>query len=48
MSSKVQFEIFCGEGSVTYGPTGVNLCGFKSIKSKIDRPRDRTFGSVYK
>lgn len=48
MSGRVEFKIYSGEGSVRYGPNGVILDGFKSTRSKIDRPGDRTFGSVYK
>ena len=48
MSSKVRFRIFHGEGSVGYGPTGVDLSTFTCSTCGIDRPHERSFGSIYK
>src|SRR5213592_4733237 len=48
MSSKLQFKVFFGEGSVGYGPNGIDLSGFKCTQSGIDKPRDRSFVSIYK
>src|SRR6266498_1387541 len=48
MSSKLQFQVFFGEGSVGYGPNGIDLSAFKCTQSGIDKPRDRSFGSIYK
>src|SRR6266498_4581353 len=48
MSSKLQFQVFFGEGSVGYGPNGIDLSPFKCTQSEIDKPRDRSFGSIYK
>src|SRR5438105_11368192 len=48
MSSKLQFQVFSGEGSVAYGPTGIDLSAFKCTQSEIDKPGDRSFGSIYK
>src|SRR5438105_8465101 len=48
MSSKLQFQVFFGEGSVGYGPNGIYLSAFKCTQSRIDKPRDRSFGSIYK
>ena len=48
MSSKLQFQVFYGEGSVRYGPNGIDLSGFKSTQSGIDKPGDRSFVSIYK
>src|SRR6266540_4132444 len=48
MSSKLQFQVFFGEGSVGYGPNGIDLSAFKCSQSAIDKPRDRSFGSIYK
>src|SRR5438105_13036247 len=48
MSSKLQFKVFFGEGSVGYGPNGINLSGFKCTQSGIDKPGDRSFVSIYK
>ena len=48
MSSKLQFQVFFGEGSVAYGPNGIDLSAFKCTQSGIDKPGDRSFGSIYK
>ena len=48
MSSKIQFQVFYGEGSVRYGPNGIDLSAFKCSSSGIDKPGDRSFGSIYK
>src|SRR6266540_603631 len=48
MSSKLQFQVFFGEGSVGYGPNGIDLSAFKCTQRGIDKPRDRSFGSIYK
>ena len=48
MSSKLQFLVFFGEASVGYGPNGIDLSSFKCTQSGIDKPRDRSFGSIYK
>src|SRR5881394_3243921 len=48
MSSKLQFQVFFGEGSVGYGPNGIDLSAFKYTQSGIYKPRDRSFGSIYK
>src|SRR5438128_6809361 len=37
-----------GEGSVGYGRSGIDLSTFKYTQSGIDKPRDRSFGSIYK
>src|SRR5436190_8230376 len=48
MSSKLQFQVFFGEGSVAYGHNGIDLSAFKCTQSGIDKPEDRSFGSIYK
>src|SRR5436189_5310038 len=48
MSSKLQFQVFYGEASVGYGPNGIDLSAFKCTQSGIDKPQDRSFGSIYK
>src|SRR5438132_11854679 len=48
MSSKLQFKVFFGEGSVGYGPNGIDLSAFKCSSSGIDKPGDRSFCSLYK
>ena len=47
ISSKLQFQIFFGDGSVGYGPNGIDLSAFKCTQSGIDKPRDMSFGSIY-
>lgn len=47
MSTKVQFIIFFGEGSVDNGPNGVQLNNFKHTSKGIDRPAERSFESIY-
>jgi MULE transposase domain/Domain of unknown function (DUF1979)/MuDR family transposase len=48
MSTKVEFELYFGDHSVGYGPNGVDLSGFSYTKKNIDRPLDRSFGSIYR
>src|SRR5438132_9622780 len=48
MSRKLQFQVFYGEGSVRYCPNGIDLSAFKCSSSGIDKPGDRSFGSIYK
>ena len=47
MSTKLQFEIYYGEGSIVQGPYGVTLNGFSRMFKGIDRPWDKTFGAVH-
>ena len=48
ISSNLQFQVFFGEDSVGYGPNRIDLLAFKCTQSRIDKPRDRSFGSIYK
>src|SRR6266540_2659956 len=48
MSSKLQFQVFFGEVNVGYGPNGIDVLAFKCTQSGINKPRDRSFGSIYK
>ena len=48
MSSKMQFQVFFGDYNVLYGRNGVDLSAFKSTSSGIDKPLERSFGSIYK
>ena len=48
MLSKLQFQVFFGKGNVGYGPNGIDLSAFKCTQSRIDKPHDRSFGSIYK
>ena len=48
ISSKLQFQVFFGECSISYGTNGIDVSAFKCTQSGIDKPRDRSFGSIYK
>ena len=48
MSSKMQFQVFFSDYNVFYGPNGVDLSAFKCTSSAIDKPLERSFGSIYK
>ena len=48
MSTKLQFEIYYGKGSVVEGPYGVQLNGFSRTRKGIDKPWDKSFGSVHR
>jgi len=48
MEGKIQFEVFCGPGQVAYGPYGVDLSAFRSVKPRIDRPGQRSLRSICK
>ena len=45
MSDDLYFQVFYGSGEVRYGPEGVDLSEFSSIK-KIPRARERTWISI--
>ena len=47
MSSRVQFDLFYGPGTVLYGSNRVNLSAFKSVKRSVDRSGERSFRSIY-
>ena len=47
MSTKLQFEIYYGEDSVVEGPYRVQLNGFSRTWKGIDKPWDKSFGSVH-
>ena len=46
MSSRVQFDVFYGSGTVLYGSNGVDLGAFKSVKRSVDRSGERSFRSI--
>ena len=48
MSSKMQFQVFYGDYNVLYGPNGVYLSAFKCTFNAIDKPLERSFGSICK
>ena len=48
MSSKMQFQVFYGEYNVMYEPNRVDLSAFKCTSSAIDKPLERSFGSICK
>ena len=47
MSSRVQFTLFFGDGTVDHGPNGVELNNFKKTTKYLDRPAQRSFESIY-
>ena len=44
----MQFQVFYGDYNVLYGPNGVDLSAFKCTSSVINKPRERSFGSICK
>ena len=48
MSSKMQFQVFYGEYNVMYGQNGVDLSAFKCTSSGMNKPLERSFGSICK
>ena len=48
MSSKMQFQVFYSDYNVLYGPNVVDLSDFKCTYSAIDKPLERSFGSICK
>ena len=44
----MQFQVFFGDYNVLYGRNGVDRSAFKSTSSGIDKPLERSFGSIYK
>src|SRR5579859_581043 len=48
MSSKIQFKIFFGGGSIEHGPYGVLLSGFKCAERGIHDPEEKSFSAIYK
>ena len=44
----MQFQVFFGDYNVLYGPNGVDLSVFKCTSSAIDKPLERSFGSICK
>ena len=48
MSNKIQFQVFFGDYDILYGPNGVDLSAFKCTSSSIDKPLERSFGSIQK
>ena len=47
MSSKVQFTLFLGDGTVDNGLNGVELNNFKKTTKYIDRSAQKSFESIY-
>ena len=48
MSNKIHFQVFFGDYDILYGPNGVYLSAFKCTSSSIDKPLERSFGSIHK
>ena len=44
----MQFQVFYGDYNVLYGPNRVDLSAFKCTSSAIDKPLERSFGSICK
>jgi hypothetical protein len=44
----MQFQVFFGEYNILYGLNRVDLSAFKCTSSAIDKPLERSFGSIYK
>jgi len=47
MSSKVQFTLYLGDGTIENGPNGVLLTNFQRTFKYIDRPGQRSIKSIY-
>ena len=47
MSSKVQFTLYLGDGTIENGPNGVLLTNFQRTFKYIDRPGQRSIESIY-
>ncbi|RLN23736.1 hypothetical protein C2845_PM07G29350 [Panicum miliaceum] len=46
MSDDLYFQVFYGSENVRYDPEGVDLSEFNSVRKKIPRASDRTWGSI--
>ena len=44
----MQFQVFFGDYNILYVPNGVDLSAFKCTSSAIDKPLERSFGSLCK
>ena len=41
-------QVFFGDYNILYGPNGADLSAFTCTSSTIDKPLERSFGSIYK
>ena len=48
MSNKIIFQVYYGDGIPLHTPWGLDLSQFKSKNVGIDKPFERTFGSIQK
>ena len=48
MSSKLKFQVYYGDGNVMHMPWGLDLSQFNSRTLGIDKPFERSFGSIQK
>jgi len=44
----MQFQVFFGDYNVLYGPNRVDLSAFKCTSSGINKPLEKSFGSILK
>ena len=44
----MQFQVFFGDYNVLYGPNRVDLSTFKCTSSGINKPLEKSFGSILK
>ena len=48
MSSKLRFQVYYGDGYISYDAYGVDLSAFERRECGIDKPLERSFGSIRK
>ena len=48
MSSKLRFQIHYGDGYISHDAYGVDLSAFERRECGIDKPLERSFGSIRK
>jgi hypothetical protein len=48
ISNKLVFQVYYGAGPAMYGPQGVDMSLFERTSIGIDKPLERSFGSIKK
>ena len=48
MSSKLRFQVHYGDGYISHDAYGVDLSAFERRECGIDKPLERSFGSIRK
>ena len=48
MSSNLRFQVHYGDGYISHDAYGVDLSVFQRRECEIDKPLDRSFGSIRK